>query len=32
MCVCVIVDKHGNAHWSLEPASNTACVSVSMSK
>ena len=36
-CVCVckciaIVGRHGEAHWSLEPASSTACVSVSKSK
>ena len=28
----IIVDRHGNGHWSLEPASSTACVSVSKSK
>ena len=28
----IIVDRHGNEHWSLEPASSTACVSVSKSK
>ena len=27
-----IVYRHGKAHWSLEPASSTACVSVSKSK
>ena len=26
------MDRHGNGHWSLEPASSTACVSVSKSK
>ena len=24
--------RHGNEHWSLEPVSSTACVSVSKSK
>ena len=28
----IIVDRHGNGHWSLEPASSSACVSVSKSK
>ena len=28
----IIVDRHGNEHWSLELASSTACVSVSKSK
>ena len=28
----LIVTSHGKAHWSLEPASSTACVSVSKSK
>ena len=28
----IIVDRHGNGHWSLELASSTACVSVSKSK
>ena len=28
----LIVNRHGKAHWSLEPASSTACVSVSKSK
>ena len=28
----IIVDRHGNEHWSLEPVSSTACVSVSKSK
>ena len=28
----LIVNRHGKAHWSLEPASNTTCVSVSKSK
>ena len=28
----IIVDRHGNGHWSLESASSTACVSVSKSK
>ena len=28
----IIVDRHGNGHWSLESALNSACVSVSKSK
>ena len=28
----IIVDSHGNGHWSLEPESSTACVSVSKNK
>ena len=28
----IIVDRHGNEHWSLESALSTACVSVSKSK
>ena len=28
----IIVDRHGNGYWSLEPATSTACVSVSKSK
>ena len=28
----IIVNRHGNGHWSLELASSTACVSVSKSK
>ena len=28
----LIVNRHGKAHWSLEPASSTACDSVSKSK
>ena len=28
----IIVDRHGNGHWSLESALSTACVSVSKSK
>ena len=28
----IIVDRHGNGHWSLESVSSTACVSVSKSK
>ena len=28
----LFVNRHGKAHWSLEPASSTACVSVSKSK
>ena len=28
----LILNRHGKAHWSLEPASSTACVSVSKSK
>ena len=27
----IIVDRHGNRHWSLESALSTACVSVSKS-
>ena len=26
------MDRHGKAHWSLEPASSIACVGVSTSK
>ena len=31
---CIIVDRHGtcNSHWSLEPASSNACVSVNKNK
>ena len=28
----IIVDRHGNGHWSLQPALSSACVSVSKSK
>ena len=28
----IIVDRHGNGHWSLKSVLSTACVSVSKSK
>ena len=30
--IYIIVDRHGNVHWSLESALSTACVNVSKSK